>query len=92
MLLAYIEDLGYPQFNFPLRGNINSIFHQATGHALAHVFIDSQRCLRKGLTFKKKNSRDRIVNQEFYKQPIFFFLTSLHKKMTYTRSLGVVPP
>lgn len=74
MLLAYIGDLGYPQFNFPLGGNINSIFHQATGHALAHVFVDSQRCLRKGLTLKKKkNSRDRIVNQEFYKKPIFFF-------------------
>ena len=74
MLLAYIEDLRHPQFNFPLNRNINNIFHQATHHALAHVFIDSKRSLRKGLTLKKKkkNSRDRIVNQEFYKQPFFF--------------------
>lgn len=75
---------------FPLSRNINSIFYQATGHALAHVFIDSNRSLRKGLK-EKKHSRERIVNQEFYKQPIFF-LSRLHKKMKYTRSLGVVPP
>lgn len=57
MLLAYIEDLRHPQFNFPLNRNINNIFHQATRHALAHVFIDSKRSLRNGLTLKKKLKR-----------------------------------
>ena len=61
MLLAYIEDLRHPQFNFPLNRNINNIFHQATHHALAHVFIDSKRSLRKGLTLKKKKKKTQEI-------------------------------